>query len=153
MERTADCLYSSDWTGKSCRRTGITVHSGIAELFPASFINLTWYEITNICIRVAKCCYLNNFSFHFLINLHITYPNPIHSRQIFTALLNMIAVSPRLTPYIIITAATQRPNTCTAILLFLLIQIILYMLFVFFYYHKRLLHCPYNNLLYHKNVL
>ena len=45
----------------------------------------------------------------------------------------MIAVSPRLTPYIIITAATQRPNTCTAILLFLLIQIILYMLFVFFY--------------------
>ena len=76
---------------------------------------------------------LEQFSFHFLINLHITYPNPIHSRQIFTALLNMIAVSPRLTPYIIITAATQRPNTCTAILLFLLIQIILYMLFVFFY--------------------
>ena len=153
MERTTDCLHSSDWTGKSCSQTGITVHSGIAKLFPSSFVNLTWYEISNICIRVAKCRYLNNFSFYFLINLHITYPNPIHSRQIFTALLNMIAVSPRLTPYIIITAATQRPNTCTAILLFLLIQIILYMLFVFFYYHKRLLHCPYNNLLYHKNVL
>lgn len=111
-----------------------SVPAGIAELFPSSFVNLTWHEISNICIRVAKCRYLNNFSFHFLINLHITtYPNPIHSRQIFTALLNMIAVSPRLTPYIIITAATQRPNTCTAILLFLLIQIILYMLFVFFY--------------------
>ena len=119
-------LHSSNRTGKSCSRTGITVHSGIAELFPSSFVNLTWYEISNICIRVAKCHYLNNFSFHFLINLHITYPNPIHFRQIFTALLNMIAISPRLTPYIIITATTQRPNTCTAILLFLLIQIILY---------------------------